>query len=148
MRQVLLNLLSNAIKFSRPGGSITLAMRFSDAGEPEISVADGGIGMAPEDIPTALQPFQQIDARLARSHDGTGLGLPLAKMLVEKHGGRLVIESVPERGTTVTVVLPGEWNARLANRSCTWRLPALSSSRCVVARRWPASTPRPCSSAR
>jgi signal transduction histidine kinase len=115
MRQVLLNLLSNAIKFSRPGGSITLAMRFSDAGEPEISVADGGIGMAPEDIPTALQPFQQIDARLARSHEGTGLGLPLAKMLVEKHGGRLVIESVPERGTTVTVVLPA-W--RVQRQAC------------------------------
>jgi two-component system cell cycle sensor histidine kinase PleC len=53
-----------------------------------------------------LQPFQQVDVRLARSHEGTGLGLPLAKMLVEKHGGSLNIDSAPERGTTVTVVLP------------------------------------------
>jgi signal transduction histidine kinase len=106
LRQVLLNLLSNAVKFSHAGGAVALAMRLGHAGEVEISVADHGIGMSPEDIPTALQPFQQVDVRLARRHEGTGLGLPLAKMLVEKHGGSLVIDSAPERGTTVTVVLP------------------------------------------
>jgi signal transduction histidine kinase len=106
LRQVLLNLLSNAVKFSHPDAAVTLAMRLSDAGEVEISVADSGIGMSPEDIPTALQPFQQIDAGLSRSHEGTGLGLPLSKMLVEKHGGSLVVDSAPGRGTTVTVVLP------------------------------------------
>jgi signal transduction histidine kinase len=106
LRQVLLNLLSNAVKFSHAGGAVSLAMRLNDAGEPEISVADAGIGMKSEDVPTALQPFQQIDVRLARSHGGTGLGLPLSKMLVEKHGGSLVIDSALGRGTTVTVVLP------------------------------------------
>jgi signal transduction histidine kinase len=110
LRQVLLNLLSNAVKFSHADGAVTLAMRLGDAGEPEISVADSGIGMKPEDVPTALLPFQQIDVRLARSHEGTGLGLPLAKLLVEKHGGRLVIDSAPGRGTIVTVVLPA-WRA-------------------------------------
>jgi signal transduction histidine kinase len=110
MRQVLLNLLSNAIKFSHPGGSITLAMRLGEAGEPAISVTDAGIGMKPEDIPVALAPFQQIDSRLARSHEGTGLGLPLAKMLVEKHGGSLVVVSAPGAGTTVIVTLPA-WRA-------------------------------------
>ena len=126
MRQVLLNLLSNAIKFSHSGGSISLAMRLGDAGQVEMSVTDAGIGMTPEDIPKALQPFQQIDARLARSHEGTGLGLPLAKMLVEKHGGSLVIDSAPRRGTTVTVLLPA-WRV-LRDASAAATIPANSGA--------------------
>jgi signal transduction histidine kinase len=62
--------------------------------------------MKPEDIPLALEPFRQIDSSLSRSHEGTGLGLPLAKMLVEKHGGALVLESALDVGTVVTIVLP------------------------------------------
>jgi signal transduction histidine kinase len=71
-------------------------------------VRDTGIGMAPEDIPRALEPFGQIDSRLARKYEGTGLGLPLSKALVELHGGKLEIESEPGVGTTVTVLLPPE----------------------------------------
>jgi signal transduction histidine kinase len=105
LRQILLNLLSNAIKFSSPGGRVTLTLAAS-AAEAVISVSDTGIGMSPEQIPTALTPFAQVDNRLARRYDGTGLGLPLSKTFVELHGGRMEIESALGHGTTVRVRLP------------------------------------------
>ena len=79
-----------------------------------IAVADTGIGMRPDDIPKALQPFTQIDGALNRKYDGTGLGLPLTNALVQLHGGSLAVESRPGIGTTVTVTLPAE---RLAGAS-------------------------------
>jgi signal transduction histidine kinase len=106
LRQIVLNLLSNALKFTGGGGSI----RVSSALLPErgiaFSIADSGIGMSAEDVTLALQPFQQVDNSHTRRYEGTGLGLPLAKALVEQHGGRLEIDSTPGRGTTVTVILP------------------------------------------
>jgi signal transduction histidine kinase len=105
INQVLLNLLSNAIKFTPRGGEIRAAAFESDAGLV-VSVVDTGIGMAPEDIPTALERFGQVDSRLSRAYEGTGLGLPLAKQLIELHGGTLEVESAPGRGTTVTVLVP------------------------------------------
>jgi signal transduction histidine kinase len=112
LKQALLNLVSNAVKFSTEGGAVTISAQLGSAqlGERRdlaIAVADTGIGMRREDIPAALEPFRQIAPALSRAHDGTGLGLPLAKMLVEKHGGTLAVESEPGIGTTVTVMLPG-----------------------------------------
>jgi signal transduction histidine kinase len=69
-------------------------------------VRDTGIGMAAEDIPRALLPFVQVDNSLSRKHGGTGLGLPLSKLFVDLHGGRLDISSAPGEGTSVTIVLP------------------------------------------
>ena len=106
LKQVLLNLLSNAVKFSREGGAVTLSARLLATGDLAIAVRDHGIGMKPQDIPTALEPFRQIDNALSRSYEGTGLGLPLAKMLIEKHGGTLALDSTLGVGTTVTVTLP------------------------------------------
>ncbi len=74
----------------------------------EVRISDTGIGIAPEDIPKALDPFGQIDSRLSRKYDGTGLGLPLARRLVELHQGRLSLESAVGRGTTVTIWLPAD----------------------------------------
>jgi PAS domain S-box-containing protein len=108
VEQVLLNLASNAVKFTPPGGRVTVSAMLALSGEVVITVADTGIGMAPEDIPRALQPFGQVDNSLARPHGGTGLGLPLAQRLVELHGGRLTIDSELGKGTTVTVALPPE----------------------------------------
>jgi two-component system cell cycle sensor histidine kinase PleC len=71
-----------------------------------LKVADTGIGMRAEDIPVALSPFGQIDSSLSRKYEGTGLGLPLCKVFVGLHGGKLTIDSIPGKGTTVTVVLP------------------------------------------
>jgi signal transduction histidine kinase len=104
-RQILLNLMSNAVKFTPAGGRVHVtAAHVSDG--IAITIADTGIGMKEEDIPVALEPFRQIDGALSRRFDGTGLGLPLAKALVELHGGALAIESTPSKGTDVRVLLP------------------------------------------
>ncbi len=100
--------MSNAIKFTARGGRVSIAAREAEAGGIVIAVADTGIGIKREDIQTALMPFRQIDGGLDRRHEGAGLGLPLAKTLVELHGGRLEIDSEPGRGTTVRVTLPAE----------------------------------------
>lgn len=105
IKQVLLNLLSNAVKFTPEGGSIILVAD-SDSTAITLSVTDTGIGMAPDHVARAMQPFAQIDSSLARRYPGTGLGLPLAKSFVDLHGGTMTVESVVGRGTTVTVVLP------------------------------------------
>ena len=107
-RQIVLNLLSNAIKFTPEGGSITVTAGPGADGGVAVSVVDSGIGIAPEDIDQALAPFGQIDGLVARKHAGTGLGLPLARSLMELHGGTLTVESAVGTGTTVTVRFPPE----------------------------------------
>jgi signal transduction histidine kinase len=107
LRQVLLNLLSNAVKFTPAGGTVTVSAGWRGAGIALV-VADTGIGMAPEHITIALERFGQVDNRLARRYEGSGLGLPLSKRLAELHGATLAIDSALGRGTTVTVLLPGE----------------------------------------
>jgi len=105
IKQVLVNLLSNAVKFTPAGGQVTLAAQLTEAGLA-LTVADSGIGIAPDDIPKALEVFGQVDSSLARKYEGTGLGLPLSKQLMELHGGTLSLESQVNVGTTVTVILP------------------------------------------
>ena len=112
LEQVLLNLVANAVKFTQPGGSVRVSAALRAGGEVSISVADTGIGMSADEIPRALQPFGQVDNSLSRPQGGTGLGLPLAKRLVELHGGALTLESEPGRGTTVICTLPPERTCR------------------------------------
>jgi two-component system cell cycle sensor histidine kinase PleC len=99
-------LLSNAAKFTPDGGRVTLRFELAPDGELVISVSDTGIGMSPDEITIALEPFGQVDNALAKHYEGTGIGLPLAKRLVGLHGGTLAIESVKDAGTTVRVHLP------------------------------------------
>jgi signal transduction histidine kinase len=106
VKKILTNLLSNAVKFTQRGGRVTVEAATTPDGGCLIAVRDTGIGMAPEDIPKALEPFGQIDSALTRRHQGTGLGLPLAQSLVQRMGGELGVESEPGKGTTVTVRLP------------------------------------------
>ena len=106
LKQVLLNLLSNAIKFTEPGGCVALGVRRTDDGGVALYVRDTGVGMTADEIAIALEPFGQADAGLARRHDGTGLGLPLAQSLMEMHDGSLRIDSRKGGGTTVTALLP------------------------------------------
>jgi len=103
IRQILINLLSNALKFTPEGGLVGISARLDDNGGLTISVTDNGIGIAQEDIDGIFQPFSQVDSSLARQYEGTGLGLPLTRSLVELHGGSIQIESVPRHGTTVCV---------------------------------------------
>jgi signal transduction histidine kinase len=107
LRQILLNLLSNAIKFTPAGGRVTVSAQARAEGLA-IAIADTGIGMTPEEIPVALNRFSQIDNRLSRRYEGAGLGLPLAKHLLELHGGTLKIESKRDAGTTVTIIFPAQ----------------------------------------
>jgi signal transduction histidine kinase len=110
LKQILVNLLSNAIKFTPAGGRVRIAAaraRNTPIGDAvAIEIVDTGIGMTEEQLRIALQPFRQADNSLARLHDGAGLGLPLAKGLVELHGGRLEIESRLGQGTRARVLLP------------------------------------------
>ncbi|MBX3497360.1 MAG: hypothetical protein KF769_14055 [Parvibaculum sp.] len=107
VRQVLLNLMSNGVKFTPAGGEVRVVAGV-EGGALVIRVIDTGIGIAPDDIPVALERFGQIDSDLARKYEGTGLGLPLSKCLMEHHGGTLQIESDPGRGTTVSIRFPKE----------------------------------------
>jgi signal transduction histidine kinase len=106
LRQVLLNLLSNAIKFTPNGGQVAMRACLADDGRVELQVADNGIGMTEQEISIAMQPFTQIDNSLARRFEGTGLGLPLTKALVELHDGELKLCSERGVGTTASIILP------------------------------------------
>ncbi len=108
MKQALLNLMTNAIKFTPSGGKVRLTVNCTAEGEFVFEVADNGIGMASEDIPTALRQFGQIDSALNRKYEGTGLGLPLTRALVELHSGRLEVDSALGEGTRVAIHLPVE----------------------------------------
>ena len=108
LKQILVNLLSNGIKFTNAGGRVVLKIWCRKDGGYVFQVIDTGIGIALEDIPTALAPFQQVDSDLNRKYEGTGLGLPLTKALVEMHGGSLDLQSEVGVGTTVTVRFPTE----------------------------------------
>src|SRR5690606_3782581 len=99
-------LLSNAIKFTPAKGSVSVEAGCDDAGCVFFRVRDNGIGIAPEEIAVAFEPFRQIDSTLARESEGTGLGLPLVKKLVALHGGEVALESWVSMGTVVTVTFP------------------------------------------
>ncbi len=104
-KQIVLNLLSNAIKFTRQG-SVELTAETDAEGVLWTRVHDTGIGMTPEQIELALTPFGQVESSFSRTHEGTGLGLPLSKTMVQLHGGELVVTSKPGAGTTVGFSLP------------------------------------------
>lgn len=133
LKQILFNLLSNAVKFTPDGGAVRVGARrvlrsqstvdgsqiekessavnrqpstVNDRDFIEISVADTGIGIKPEDLPKLFTEFTQLDSVYTKEYAGTGLGLALTKKLVELHGGRIWVESELGRGTTVTFVIP------------------------------------------
>jgi signal transduction histidine kinase len=107
LKQMMLNLLSNAVKFTPPGGQVTVEATTSEKGLA-ITVSDTGIGIAKSDLDRVLQPFVQVDSSLSRAQEGTGLGLPLVKAMMELHDGALLLDSTPGAGTAVTLVFPPE----------------------------------------
>jgi signal transduction histidine kinase len=106
LKQVLINLLSNAIKFTLPDGVVTISAGLRADASFAITIADTGIGIAAEDLAKAMTPFGQVEQAYVRTQGGTGLGLPLARSLVEMHGGTLGLESALGVGTAATVILP------------------------------------------
>ena len=108
IRQTLLNLLSNAFKFTNHGDEIGVSAGVADGGAVYFQVKDTGIGMSPDGVDVALSLFGQVDSGLARNYEGSGLGLPLCKSLIEAHDGILEIESEPGIGTKVRAIFPPE----------------------------------------
>ncbi len=104
VRQILLNLLSNAAKFTESGGIVLHAD--VDDQVVRVAVEDTGIGISPEDHDKVFEEFRQVDQKYARSAEGTGLGIPISKMLVEMHGGRMWLESEVGGGSTFYITLP------------------------------------------
>ena len=104
IRQVLINLLTNASRFTHTGGVTITARQINDA--IRVAVADTGIGIAPEDATKVFEDFGQVDGSTTRQHDGTGLGVPLSKRLVELHGGQMWLESHVGLGSTFYFTLP------------------------------------------
>jgi PAS domain S-box-containing protein len=107
-KQILLNLLSNAVKFSPRGGKIVTRVWCHLDDGYVVQIADSGIGIAFEDIPRVLAPFERVEKTLTRKYEGAGLGLPLSKFYVEMHGGSFDLQSKIGVGTTVTVRFPAE----------------------------------------
>ena len=107
LKRMLLNLVSNSSKFTPSGGRIIVHAAAEGDGLA-IIVADTGVGIAKADLGRVLEPFVQVESTLNRRHEGTGLGLPLVKAMVEAHGGSLVLESEVGRGTTVRLRFPSE----------------------------------------
>ncbi len=117
VKQILINLLSNAVKFTPQGGKITVKAWSQPGSGHVFQIIDTGIGVALDDIPKILRPFTQIESALTRKCQGTGLGLPLVKNLIELQGGYLDFQSEVGVGSTVTVRFPKERIVALAGEA-------------------------------
>jgi signal transduction histidine kinase len=106
LRQVLLNLLSNGVKFTEARGRISIGYVVDDRGDMLISITDTGIGIPPEHLQRVLNPFEQVADHLTKENEGSGLGLPIARALMDLHGGELILSSTLGVGTTVRLRLP------------------------------------------
>jgi two-component system, OmpR family, sensor kinase len=105
LKQLLLILLDNALKYTPPNGHVTLGLQREASGS-KITVRDTGVGIPPEDLPHVFERFYRADPARGRDPGGTGLGLPIARWIVEQHGGKISLESQPGQGTIATVYLP------------------------------------------
>jgi signal transduction histidine kinase len=113
VKQVFLNVMSNAIKFTAAEGVVKFSVDRRTDGGIELTVRDNGIGISKHDLATVLEPYGQVKNTTMANHTGTGLGLPLAKRLMEAHGGGLTLTSRPGQGTEIRLIFPAE-RCRLA----------------------------------
>lgn len=106
--QMLLNLMSNAVKFTRPNGIVDVSASRNDDNSLSIHVSDTGIGMTEEEVEKVIEPFTQARGSILNAREGTGLGLPIVKGLIEQHGGTLALDSIVNEGTTAHLIFPAE----------------------------------------
>ncbi|MEB3174310.1 MAG: ATP-binding protein, partial [Cyanobacteriota bacterium] len=126
IRQALINLLTNAVKFTPEGGRVTLSAQLAE--DPQflrLTVADTGIGIAPENQKQLFQPFRQIDSALNRKYEGTGLGLALVKRIIDLHDGQVTLESEVGVGSSFSLLLP--WGDEQVTQAEWATLPSLSA---------------------
>jgi PAS domain S-box-containing protein len=117
LKQILVNLLNNAIKFTPEKGKVWLEVQTdAERGQARFSVRDTGIGIAPDDLKKLFQPFVQLDSRLNRQYEGTGLGLMLVKKLIEMHNGAIEVESEVNSGSCFTAIFP--WTEKTETKEC------------------------------
>lgn len=107
LRQIFTNIISNALKFTPADGTVDVSARRTNNGGVIIAIRDSGVGMTDEEIKIAMTPFGQVDGGRSRWREGAGLGLPIAKALVELHGGSVELRSSKGTGTEVVINLPG-----------------------------------------
>jgi PAS domain S-box-containing protein len=124
LKQVVINVIGNAVKFTPEAGRVSISFSL-ERNHGAIIVEDTGIGMTEEEVGIALEPFSQLEQSHSRAHAGTGLGLPLARRLTEMHGGSLEIESAPQIGTRVRILVP---SARLRESGRSETLPLVELS--------------------
>jgi signal transduction histidine kinase len=105
VKQMLLNVLSNAVKFTKPKGHVDITGAVDLEGLV-LNIRDTGIGISETDLPRVMQPFVQVENSRTRLQEGTGIGLPLVKAMVELHGGNIALQSVLDEGTTVRLTFP------------------------------------------
>jgi len=108
LRQVILNILSNSVKFTELMGQIFIDVSLNRVEDLMISIRDTGIGIPSDQLERVLSPFEQVADHLTKEKEGTGLGLPITRALIELHGGSLILSSTLDRGTTAVVRLPRE----------------------------------------
>jgi two-component system, cell cycle sensor histidine kinase PleC len=108
VHQMIEHLLSNALKFTPPQGRVMVSAALTPDGGVGLMVADTGSGIAEEDLPKVVLPFGRTEMSVPHQIDGTGLGLPVVKRLIELHGGRLELDSAPGVGTTAILIFPAE----------------------------------------
>jgi signal transduction histidine kinase len=116
VHQVLFNLLDNAVRFTPSGGRVTVTASRHD-GSVDVEVSDTGPGIAPEHLPRLFERFYRVDEARSRDDGGTGIGLAIARSVVEAHGGRIWAESRPGQGATFTFELPAAAEGRLTRGS-------------------------------
>lgn len=129
LHQVFTNLLQNAVKYSPPGGTITLMLR-QKKGQAVITVQDTGIGIAPEHLPRVFDRFYQVDTGRSHAEGGAGLGLSIAKSIVEAHGGQIAVTSEAGVGSTFQIALPATLNDgrnEVPQSTCAEEVPTTSS---------------------
>jgi two-component system cell cycle sensor histidine kinase PleC len=108
VRQIIINLLGNAIKFTPQGGEVTIKAGWTTQGAQYVAIRDTGPGIPDDELPTVLESFSRGSIAIKTAEQGTGLGLPIVKGLVDIHGGQFQLRSKLREGTEVIVIFPVE----------------------------------------